>query len=412
MNKIINRKDWFFGKIPADWDIVPLKYVCDKFSVYGANVSADNYSVHGIRFLRTTDINDDGTLTNNGVYIDEKIVGDYKLNEGDLLLSRSGTLGRSYIHSYKNGTCAYAGYLVRYILNKKVNPKFAFYLTKTVFFENWLSSSLIEATIGNVNGEKYANMLIPLPSLEKQKHIVNYLDREILLIDDLINAKEKLISLMLEKREALITKAVIKGVNSKIKFKSSGIEWLKEIPEDWEIKKIKYISNLKSGEFISAESIKESGNYPVYGGNGLRGYTNKNTHGGEFVLIGRQGALCGNINYAEGEFWATEHAIVCHPIVNYDLFWLGELLRIMNLNQYSVAAAQPGLSVDVIKNLSIPFPSFDNQKQISEYIRVNLSKIDKLKSATSRSIKLLKERKVSLISGAVTCGIKISKNDY
>ena len=90
------------------------------------------------------------------------------------------------------------------------------------------------------------------------------------------------------------------------------------------------------------------GDFPVYGGNGLRGYTTSFTHEGHYVLIGRQGALCGNINYAKGKFWASEHAVVASMIGKIDTYWLGELLRDMNLNQYSNAAAQPGLAVDRI----------------------------------------------------------------
>ncbi len=109
---------------------------------------------------------------------------------------------------------------------------------------------------------------------------------------------------------------------------------------------MKYVADLRSGNNLTSEQIKQDGDYRVYGGNGLRGYYNDFTHDGGFVLIGRQGALCGNIHYAKNKFWATDHAVVVTRLGDYELTWLGELLRVMNLNQYSVAAAQPGLSVD------------------------------------------------------------------
>ena len=141
------------------------------------------------------------------------------------------------------------------------------------------------------------------------------------------------------------------------KYKDSGVDWLGEIPEGWVIKKLKYVADLKSGNNLTSNQIKDFGECPVYGGNGLRGYYSDYTHESEFVLIGLQGALCGNINYASGKFWATDHAVVIrHHILKYERFWLGELLRTMNLNQYSVAAAQPGLAVETIKNLSLPYP--------------------------------------------------------
>ena len=184
------------------------------------------------------------------------------------------------------------------------------------------------------------------------------------------------------------------------KYKDSGVEWIGEIPEGWVFKKLKYVADLRSGNNLTSEQIKQNGDYRVYGGNGLRGYYSDFTHDGSFVLIGRQGALCGNIHYAKNKFWATDHAVVVTPISNYELVWFGELLRVMNLNQYSVAAAQPGLSVDSIKNQSIPFPVLSEQTAIANYLDRKTAEIDQLISQ--------KEYRTALISEVVTGKIKIT----
>ena len=136
-------------------------------------------------------------------------------------------------------------------------------------------------------------------------------------------------------------------------YKDSRIEWLGEIPEQWNCRKLKYLSHLQSGENIVSEDIFEEGEYKVYGGNGLRGFCNDYTHEGDFILIGRQGAHCGNIHYAIGKFWASEHAVVTTPKSKYATKYLGEVLKAMDLNQYSLSAAQPGISVDGIVHLSV-----------------------------------------------------------
>jgi len=264
-----------------------------------------------------------------------------------------------------------------------------------------------EAAIPGLNRETAYNYKLPLLSLDQEYIISDYLDNELSKIDLLIATKEKLISLLSKKKQEIIIHTVTKGLNPRVNFKKSSIEWLDEIPKHWELKKVKYITELQSGDFIPSELIRDEDLYPVFGGNGLRGYTHEKNRSGEFVLIGRQGALCGNINYADGEFWATEHAIVCSPIQKYDTIWLGELLRIMNLNQYSIAAAQPGLSVDVIKNLLIPVPDFYEQQKIVEYLKEETTKIDKISEATQKSINLLRERREALISSAVTGQIEI-----
>ena len=196
-------------------------------------------------------------------------------------------------------------------------------------------------------------------------------------------------------------------MNKTAKMKSTKVEWLGDIPEHWNVIPLKYFVSMKSGEQITSEQITEVGDFPVYGGNGLRGYFEKYTHDGEYCLIGRQGALCGNINYANGKFWASEHAIVVSPLNPTSTLYLGELLRSMNLGQYSTSAAQPGLSVEAIGNLRIPVASLEEQTSIAEYLKKEFIKWDTLTEAAFNSISLLQERRSALISAAVTGQIDV-----
>jgi type I restriction enzyme, S subunit len=178
----------------------------------------------------------------------------------------------------------------------------------------------------------------------------------------------------------------------KYEFVDSGIEWIGKIPKHWKVARIKDIVDLKSGENIISEQITEDDEYPVFGGNGLRGYYSKYTHEGNFVLIGRQGALCGNINYAHGKFWASEHAVVATPIKHAEMIWLGEVLRTMNLNQYSNSAAQPGLSVEKIKNLYLPVPAKPEQIAIANYLDKACSDIDRVVEIKRKQIENLQQQ--------------------
>ena len=188
-------------------------------------------------------------------------------------------------------------------------------------------------------------------------------------------------------------------------YKDSGVEWLGEVPNHWSVMPLKRLVSLRSGEMINSSMIDETGGYPVFGGNGIRGFTSGFTHSGDFALIGRQGALCGNVNYAQGQFWASEHAIVVSPLKPTPTRWIGELLHAMNLNQYSTSAAQPGLSVDVIANISIPVPSREEQQIIASFLHHETSKIDALIAEQKNLIALLKEKRQAVISHAVTKGL-------
>ncbi|KAB2847643.1 MAG: restriction endonuclease subunit S [Hyphomicrobiaceae bacterium] len=193
----------------------------------------------------------------------------------------------------------------------------------------------------------------------------------------------------------------------------SGLAWAPLVPAHWTVKKLAFLASLKSGDSITTDDIKEDGPYPVYGGNGLRGYTDRFTHDGEYALIGRQGALCGNINYAKGEFWASEHAVVVAPREEIAVRWLGELLRAMELNQYSVSAAQPGLSVETIAALRVPIPPVKEQRAIAAYLDRETARLDALVAAKERVLELLAEKRRALITRAVTRGLdpKMKRRD-
>ena len=186
--------------------------------------------------------------------------------------------------------------------------------------------------------------------------------------------------------------------------KASGLGWLGEIPAHWEVWKVGHLLQLRSGDTLSSEQLDANGSYPVYGGNGLRGRFTKYNHAGDYILIGRQGALCGNINYAHGEFWATEHALVVYPRRHLNLNWLGEALRHMDLNQYSVSAAQPGLSVSNITCLRMPVPPCSEQDGIAKFLDYETAKIDALIEKQQQLIALLEERRTALLTHAVTRG--------
>ena len=193
-------------------------------------------------------------------------------------------------------------------------------------------------------------------------------------------------------------------------YKNSGVEWLGKIPSDWKVVKLNYKLKLLSGDGITAFDIEDTGTYPVFGGNGLRGFTEQYNCDGEYALIGRQGALCGNINVARGKFFATEHAVVVYPYETFNLTFLSEFLRFMDLGQYSVSAAQPGIAVDRINTLPIVIPTLGEQNAIGAFLDHETAKIDSLIAKQEKLIELLKEKRQAMISHAVTKGLNPDVN--
>ena len=161
-----------------------------------------------------------------------------------------------------------------------------------------------------------------------------------------------------------------------------------EIPEGWMWVRIGQIFSLQAGKNITSANIYEQKDlkhpYLCYGGNGVRGYVSSFNREGHFALIGRQGALCGNINVAKGKFYATEHAVVVDHFNQSDVKWGEWFLKALNLNQYATATAQPGLAVSTIIKVLIPLPPLAEQKRIVSKIEELLPLVDRYEQAWTK----------------------------
>lgn len=169
------------------------------------------------------------------------------------------------------------------------------------------------------------------------------------------------------------------------------------IPKEWEVKRLGDIcTHFKSGTTITAKEITEHGLYPVYGGNGLRGYSKTYTHEGDYILIGRQGALCGNINYISGKNYISEHAIAVQT--NEDMQWLRYKLENWNLNRFSESSAQPGLSVEKLVRYKLAVPTHYEQNVTAKILQLWDTAIEK----QSKLIEKLTLRKRALMQQLLT----------
>jgi len=395
-----------WGKqIPEEWKTVRYKYLFSEINERSETGTEDLLSVSqytGVTLRREKMSDDRDNLTNAA-----SLEGYKKVAKDDLvtniMLAWNGSLGISpYDGIASPAYSIYRG-------NERVYPQYFHYLVRTNFSKDdfkKVSTGVIESRLRMYTDDFFALYTI-VPPLPEQRQIAAYLDHKCALIDTFIAKKNRLIELLQEQKQAIINQAVTHGINSDVELKPSGVDWLGDIPAHWEVKKLKYVAGFKSGTNLTSEVIQEEGEYAVYGGNGIRGYYPEFTHEGEFILIGRQGALCGNINYARGKFWPTEHAVVVYPKGQVDLIWFGELLRAMNLNQYSQSAAQPGLSVENIKNLFIPFPEHETQVEIGDYLSSEFKTIAETIQRIKAEITLIQEYKTTLIAEAVTGKIDV-----
>lgn len=394
--------EWL-GEVPESWNN---KKIYSMFKIIGSGTTpktshTEFYDNGTIDWLNTGDLN-------NGYIIETKNkiselalngVSALKMYPKDSLVvamygATIGKLGITKIPVATNQACC--------VLAEPMNAdlKFIFY---------WLMGNQKEiVALGygggqpNISQKLIKNLRIPCPDVSEQQKIANFLDEKTAQIDSIIADTKQSVIEFKKYKLALISETVSRGLNLDAKMKDSGIEWVREIPEHWRATKIRNLCYLQSGKNLISEEIESEGSFPVYGGNGIRGYYHDFNRDGFHILIGRQGALCGNINLARGQFWATEHAIVVENKGFVDVIYFSYLLQSMNLNQYSQTAAQPGLAVGQLNNLKTILPPLVEQRQIADFLDGKCAHIESLIADKETLIREFEDYKKALIYEYVT----------
>lgn len=269
------------------------------------------------------------------------------------------------------------------------SPAFLFQLIHTDSFVNKVLAQCTGSNYPAINSSDLAAILVAAPLLAEQKKIAECLSS----LDGLIAAEGR-------KLEAL--RAHKKGLMQQLFPRPGESVPRLRFPEfcnnhEWGELQLVNVCRMQAGKFVSASDILDNsavGTHPCYGGNGLRGFTKTHTHNGKFPLIGRQGALCGNVTLAAGKFHATEHAVVATPLNGVNVDWLFYLLTCLNLNQYATGQAQPGLSVENLEKIPMSIPSSVEEQQT---IANCLSSVDDLITTQSEKITAIQIHKKGLM---------------
>ena len=424
--------DWL-GDVPRHWEIRRLKSLCSPCGLYGANIPAASYGLQGVRFLRTTDITDDGFLTGVGVFVREGSVEEYLLEDGDVLISRSGTVGRSFLYRRRvHGPCAYAGYLVRFAPGPQILPDYLFLFTKSAAFLHFVRVVAISSTIENVNAEKYANCPLPRPPLSEQTAIVRFLDHADRRIQRYIRAKKRLIELLEEQKQAIIHQAVTGQIDVRTgqpypAYQASGVEWLGDIPAHWERCRLRnVVSEVTTGSRGWSRYAADTGPLFVRVANLSRDSLEMRfddivrldlpstsetarTRIKEEDLLLSVTAYIGSVAVAPVGFeeaYVSQHVARCEPRSEICSRWLGYVLlsRLGRVHgQMSLyGGTKDGLSLDDVKNYPIVVPPRDEQDRLVRWIECEVSLLGELRDQAQRQIALLREYRTRLIADVVT----------
>ena len=346
-------------------------------------------------------------------------------SDDDILLLWDGSNAGEFLRA-KRGVVSSTTALVT---PKSVNPRFFFWACKGQ--EDRVRAETVGMGIPHVNGEFLANLRIRLPNLNQQRAIADYLDREAARLDALVGAKERVLGLLAEKRRALITRAVTRGLDANIAMRNTDVPWLSEMPAHWSHRKIRFCcvetrtGGTPAPEFLDYE--EEDGlNWFTPGDFGeqfilcrsKRRVAAAAQDAGELrmfpagaVLIVGIGATLGKVGLLRIRASANQQVnalITCNDI---DSVFLAYELRV--LGDFMLASANmatlPILNLQRMGDISVLIPPIEEQRTIVEHITRQTTKIDKVRIATERTISIIKERRAALITAAVTGQINVEE---
>ncbi|MCK7152523.1 restriction endonuclease subunit S [Enterobacter roggenkampii] len=252
----------------------------------------------------------------------------------------------------------------------------------------------------SINYEQFGAIYLPFTSTLEQNAIADYLINEIIKIDNLIEKQLQLIELLKEKRQAVISHAVTKGLNPDVPMKDSGVEWLGKIPTLWNVCHLKYLAKIRNGQ--DYKSIEADTGFPVIGSGGQFAYAKNYLYDKPSVLLGRKGTIDKPL-YMDSCFWAVDTMFYTEVNKNIIAKYLYYISTTIQFDKYSTNTALPSMTQENLGNYSLCYSLVPNEQQnILDFIELKTNKIDTLIQKQRQQIDLLKERRTALIAAAVT----------
>ncbi|MEK6203482.1 MAG: restriction endonuclease subunit S [Psychrobacter sp.] len=417
--------EWL-GEIPKDWKAIKVKYIADTVSTGGTPKDLSSFTLEPeVCWFTPGDFHDGQILRQANKYVTWKSVNTndakiYKENSV-LVIGIGATLG-------KVAHCS-----IPFSCNQQINvitPNnniSSFFLMYSLLVQNeQMSLSSNASTIGIMNQEKTKDILLALPSLKEQKTVTNFLDHETAQIDTLIDKQQTLIQLLKEKRQAVISHAVTKGLNPDAPMKDSGVEWLGEVPEHWVVTKFSHCAQIRNG--LVDPKAPDFKNLVLYAPNHIEKGTGKIVYKETAEEQGADSSkyLCykGEVIYSKIRP-ALAKVAICEEetaLCSADMYPINAVNGLDNRFLYffmlsdnftkaaildSDRVAMPKINRESLSDYRLPVPPVIEQMEICRFIADQNTKLEELESKAIKAIQLMQERRTALISAAVTGKIDV-----
>jgi len=431
--------EWL-GEVPAHWEVKRVRDITELLQTgpFGSQLHSSEYSHDGIPVINPSHLRDGHVYPDWDCTVDKEThlrLIRHELHKGDIVFARRGEMGRCALITEKEAgwLCGTGSLLMRPRVSLSA-PSFLSKVLATGGVRDWLLLESVGSTMDNLNTNILSRIPLPIPPLPEQYTIATYLDRETTRISALIAKKERLIELLQEKRAALISHAVTKGLDPTVPMKDSGIEWLGEIPAHWEVKRLKFVADVLNGvakgrdlgqrdvielPYLRVANVQdgyldlsdialitvgvdEVERYSLQRGDVLM------NEGGDFDKLGRGYVWDGSITPCLHQ----NHVFAVRPHLGVDPYWISIITLTSYAKHYFILKSKQSTNLASIsgtnlKELSVLMPPEDECNAILNYIKVTTARIDALISRIREGIEKLKEYSSALISAAVTGKIDV-----
>ncbi|MDV6326863.1 restriction endonuclease subunit S [Idiomarina sp. Sol25] len=418
-------------ELPSQWKLISLGWVLESPVTDGPH-STPQFLEEGVPFLSVDGIQEGSLVFENCRYISREDHTEFKKKAapkaGDILLGKAASVGKVALvtDSAPEFSIWSPLALIRAIQNKCI-AKFLLYCFNSVELQNQIKLLSNSNTQANLGMKDIPKLKLPIPPFDEQQKIAQFLNYETAKIDALIDEQKRLIELLKEKRQAVISHAVTKGLNPNAPMKDSGFEWLGEVPEHWRVKSYKYACRIYRGKFTHRprnDPKMYDGQHPfIQTGDVARAQKTIETYSQTLndrgaavsqkfpagTLVMAIAANIGDTAILGFEAYAPDSVVGFKPTNDTNLEFLRYSLisALPALEQASTQNTQANLNIDRIGSLVATFPSLDEQERIVKHIEEQLSGASELIKEALKTEKLLKERRSALISAAVTGKIDV-----
>lgn len=427
--------EWL-GQVPEHWDVKPMGYLCSKIgSGKTPSGGAEVYTEDGILFLRSQNVYDEGLFLEDVVHITEETDEDLRASRvqcGDILLNITGaSLGRTCIapHDLQRANVNQHVCIIR--LKESDIREFVAQAMKSAWIKGQIGAAQSGAAREGLNFAQIARLVLAVPPLPEQSAIVAFLDCETAKIDALVAEQQRLIELLKEKRQAMISHAVTKGLNPAAPMKPSDIEWLGDVPAHWGIVPFQSAIKFQEGPGIMAADFHDSG-IPLLRVSGVQGRW-ATLEGCNYLDPGKVAQKWEHFRVDEGDLLISASAsmgTVCEVgpevvgavpytglirltpnrdaiVRDYIRAVVGSSLFTIQIDLLKAGAAIQHFGPTHLSQMKVPLPPLPEQEKIAARIDVQSTHYDTLTAEAQRAIDLLQERRTALISAAVTGQIDV-----